>query len=653
MARKFLRGLTYVTGANGKDIPIFMKLCYEFWSYCVNGTNSMLTVTAASNANPINITTSTPHNLVTNQLVGVYGVNGNTAANGGWNITVTGPTSFNLNGSVGNAAYTNGGTIVIPGGLPISPTSAPAGFFEGASVLAVGNDGVTSAIGNTLTAAGSTPFSPTMAGKHVVVWLAGAATGVAPASAGQSLPQSTINVSNTIGFPLGGGTIFVNTSTGISQVAYTLIPNTTITAGSNGLSLPQSTINVASTAPFPSSGTVLIVTSTGTQLVTYTNTSGGNQLTGCTGGTGIMSTGNVVVAQQFTGCTGGTGVMQVNGNVGLNQPSTDDSIYRILSVPTNQQLQLVPFSGGTPDISTLKNNITSRASLSYRVIDVTAASQLAVASGNYFVGNMNGAPNINAGQSTSQFQFLLRGTANAFGQMGMVASPNGSWNGSVFSGTGSNSTMTERSAATGLNFNGATTGITGFVTMCADTDFFFSHIQSSNSNGSAGAKGMYFMVTTPQRLYTQTQDPNPIAVLVGGNGLNTANGTDSFATSFGMVGFDGITRSHQLITRNLVGDTANTNVGVGYSIGFNLDSRLGYQSKSGQIMIGEALLSVASTAGQFSFARARIRPIRFTFGSLPQYYTVGNSGEFIHLANGLLLPWDGSILPYPILAGGT
>jgi len=572
----------YTTGTNGRDIPIFMKLCYEFWAYCVNGTNQMLTVTAASNANPITITTLTPHGLSNSQLVGVYGVQGNTAANGGFNVTVVNSTQFSLNGAVGNGAYTSGGTVVVPGGIPIGPTSGPAGFFEGSSVVAVGNDGVTSAIGNTLTAAGSQPFNSTMVGKHVVIWIAGASTGVSQASATQSLPQSTINV--------------------------------------------------ASTAGFPSTGTIYVVTSTGIQTVTYGGTNG----------------------TQFLSCTGGTGIMAANAGVSVNPPSADDSIYRIVSVNSNTQIQIVPFSGGVPDISTLKNNITSRASLSYRVIDVIAASQLSVASGNYFIGQFNGAPNINTGQATSQFQFLLRGVANAFGQFGMVASPNGSWNGSVFSGTGSNTTMTERTSVTGLSVNGATSNTNGFVTMFADTDFFFAQIcNTTNSNGGANAKGAYFMATTPQRLYSQAQDPNLIAVLVGFNGLNMSNGSDSFCTSFGMVGFDGVTRSHQLITRNFVGDMANATVGPTYTVGFDLSTTLGYQARSAQVIMGEGLMASTATAGQFSFARARIRPMRFTFSGMPQYNTVGNSGEFVHLANGLLMPWDGTILPYPVLPSGT
>jgi hypothetical protein len=543
---------------------------------------------------------------------------------------------------------------MIPGGLPISPVNVPAGFFEGSSVLAVGNDGVTSAIGNTLTANSSTPFNPSMTGKHIVIWLAGASTGIGPASTGLTLPQSTLNVGNTIGFPLSNGTIFVASSTGNQTVNYALIPNTTIAAGSNGFTLPQSTINVLSTTGFPTSGTINVITSTGNQTVTYTNINA-TQFLNCSGGTGSMTTGNTVAAPQFTGCTGGTGVLTANAAVAVNPASTDDSIYRIVAVPSNQQVQIIPFSGGTPDISTLKNNITSRAALSYRVIDVIAASQLNVASGNYFIGNMPGSPNINAGQAISQFQFILRGSANTFGQIGVLASPNGSWNGSSFSGVGSNTVMSERNIGTGLNFNGTTAGVPGFVTIMADTDFFFANVNCpTNSNGGPTTHSMYFMVTTPQRLYTQAQDPNLVAVLVGGNGLNTSTGVDSFSNNFGMVGFDGTTRSHQLISRNLVGDSANGAIvaASNYTVGQAMSPFVGYQAKTTQMILGDVLISMPNAVGQFSFARAKMRPIKFTFGGLPQYYTVGNNGEFIHMVNGLLMPWDGTILPYPILGAG-
>lgn len=646
MAIRFLRGLQYTTSTNGRDVPIFMKLCYEFWSYCVNGANPFLTVIAASNANPITITTSTPHGLTNGQLVGVYGVQGNTNANGGWNITVVNSTQFSLNGALGNANYTSGGQIVIPGGVPISPTTSPAGFFEGASVLAVGNDGVTSAIGDTITAASTQPFNSTMINKHIVLWLAGARTGTAPASTGLTLPQSTLSVASTLGFP-ANGSLFIETSLGLQTINYSGILQTTIAAPSNGQALPQATINVVSTAGFPTSGIINVTSSANSpQIITYTGTTA-TSFTGCTGGTGIINTGNAVVGQIFTGVTGGTGVTLPNGSVSVNQPSTDDSIYRIVAVPSNTQVRIVPFSGGTTDISTLKNNLTSRASLSYRVIDVQAASQLGIANGNYFIGTMFGPPNVNPGSLNTQFQFILRGSSTPFGTFGIVGSPNASWNGSAFSGTGSSSTMTERTTASSIA--GTTSQAIGFVSMMADTDFFFAHVRSPTNSASS----LYFMVTTPQRIYTQAQDPNLLAILVGGNAMNNATGTESFVTSFGMVGFDGVTRSHSLISRNFVGDTANANIGNNYTVGFSLPASLGYQSKLAQVITGDCLMSVSSAAGQFSLARARMRPYRVTFGGLPPYYLIGDRGEFIHLVNGICLPWDGAILPYNYLAGGA
>ncbi len=68
---------------------------------------------------------------------------------------------------------------------------------------------------------------------------------------------------------------------------------TTIAAGSNGASLPQATINVASTVGFPAAGMLCVTTGSGVQIVTYTGTSP-TTFTGCTGGTGTMATGGAV-----------------------------------------------------------------------------------------------------------------------------------------------------------------------------------------------------------------------------------------------------------------------------------------------------------------------------------------------------------------------
>ena len=68
-----------------------------------------VSVIAASNSSPINITTASAHNLSNGTGVTISGVGGNTAANGNWTVTVTDATHFTLNGSAGNGNYTSGG----------------------------------------------------------------------------------------------------------------------------------------------------------------------------------------------------------------------------------------------------------------------------------------------------------------------------------------------------------------------------------------------------------------------------------------------------------------------------------------------------------------------------------------------------------------
>lgn len=75
---------------------------------------SLLTgsISDATNASPIVVTTSAAHGLVSGAKVAISGVGGNTAANATWTVTVLSTTTFSLTGSTGNAAYTSGGTWV-------------------------------------------------------------------------------------------------------------------------------------------------------------------------------------------------------------------------------------------------------------------------------------------------------------------------------------------------------------------------------------------------------------------------------------------------------------------------------------------------------------------------------------------------------------
>lgn len=72
-----------------------------------------LKVVGATNTSPIAVTTSSQHTLETGDKVYLSGVGGNTASNGYWTVTATGPQTFTLNGSAGNGAYTSGGSVAV------------------------------------------------------------------------------------------------------------------------------------------------------------------------------------------------------------------------------------------------------------------------------------------------------------------------------------------------------------------------------------------------------------------------------------------------------------------------------------------------------------------------------------------------------------
>jgi hypothetical protein len=72
-----------------------------------------LTITGGTNATPIVLTTSAPHGVAVASYGVVAGVTGLTAANGTWIVERVDATHLKLRGSVGNAAYTSGGTLTL------------------------------------------------------------------------------------------------------------------------------------------------------------------------------------------------------------------------------------------------------------------------------------------------------------------------------------------------------------------------------------------------------------------------------------------------------------------------------------------------------------------------------------------------------------
>lgn len=68
-------------------------------------------VNSATNASPIIVGTPTAHGIVDVSVVTVFGVLGNTAANGTWIAERVTATSLKLRGSAGNGGYTGGGAL--------------------------------------------------------------------------------------------------------------------------------------------------------------------------------------------------------------------------------------------------------------------------------------------------------------------------------------------------------------------------------------------------------------------------------------------------------------------------------------------------------------------------------------------------------------
>jgi hypothetical protein len=94
-------GLRVKGGASASALPVSL--------ITANSSTSSGNVTGATNATPI-VITSANHGLSTNDRVHISLLGGNTAANGLWSITVVDSNTFSLNNSVGNAAYTSGGS---------------------------------------------------------------------------------------------------------------------------------------------------------------------------------------------------------------------------------------------------------------------------------------------------------------------------------------------------------------------------------------------------------------------------------------------------------------------------------------------------------------------------------------------------------------
>lgn len=115
-----IMGIEGLSAASLADMLQYTRIEYG------NTASNAIAISAATNAGPIQITAAA-HGRNTGDSVEIFGVLGNTAANGTWVITKVDANNFTLNGSTGNGAYVSGGTVLVPFNVLYDPTSTDNG----------------------------------------------------------------------------------------------------------------------------------------------------------------------------------------------------------------------------------------------------------------------------------------------------------------------------------------------------------------------------------------------------------------------------------------------------------------------------------------------------------------------------------------------
>ena len=319
--------------------------------------------------------------------------------------------------------------------------------------------------------------------------------------------------------------------------------------------------------------------------------------------------------------------------------STDDSVYQITQWINSSSIRLNVLHGATPYSGSLHPSMTVRSSINWRIVDFSAAAGLAgFSTSDSLVLQFSDAGNVNVGQANSQAR--LRRNTTSFNGVGVTLSPSGSWG--VNSGSvGFTDAVTEQVTSW---FNGSDSP--AYISLWGAGDFLIVHYKGQTTSQGSGVH-----IEIPQRLYPQGVDPNPICVsnygftvpVLGsatthyGGGFYMHNPPDNTTMQyFGMARrFDGVDLS------TLVGATNGPLNGAYYNT---------YQNK---FLFSDIILANPNNSGQYQLARARLRRVRALPPIIPQFERVGNNGEWLHVVNGVMWPWDNAVLPYNLFLGGN
>jgi len=108
----------------------------DFVTTTSNTSGITYPVTGTTNSSPIVVGVASTAGLTLGSIVSIAGVNGNTAANGTWQISSLTPTTLSLAGSTGNGDYTGGGTVAVPQ-VSAHGMRTPTGIASNGQILAV------------------------------------------------------------------------------------------------------------------------------------------------------------------------------------------------------------------------------------------------------------------------------------------------------------------------------------------------------------------------------------------------------------------------------------------------------------------------------------------------------------------------------------
>jgi hypothetical protein len=286
-------GTIFVTTSTGSQIVTYTGTTATTFTGCSGGGGTMSTGGTVYAATSVTYT-----GITATSFTGVTGGTGtllinNPIGGGPFNqaVTYTGTTATTFTGALGGVGTMfTGNTVNNTGFFTNFPTTGSLYITTTNGSQLVTYTGVTA---TTLTgASGGTGNTSSDGAVFTAFSPASNYTSIAVASNGQALPQSTINVASTTGFPTSGY-IYVLTTLGYQPVTYTGTTGTTFTGCSGGIGT-MSTGNPV-TINYASSGSFNITSSAGVQTVSYTGTTH-NTFTGCSGGTGTMTTGNTILS---------------------------------------------------------------------------------------------------------------------------------------------------------------------------------------------------------------------------------------------------------------------------------------------------------------------------------------------------------------------